>query len=151
MPECDIYFEKENIEEEKKIGKKLNNKKENKKEIIHKNSEIEENLNEYGNNVCNIYNECGNKTNLKYIEPVKIRKLYDMKNESHQDDDIEEYSELNESLSDFVKIERDSCNPFNLNLNNLNTIPYDINKIAEKVKERENTYSFALRYSFQPS
>ena len=115
VPECDIFFEKEKNNNNKLNGLLLNDP-------------ITEDIsNAYGNHICNIYNECGNKTNIKYIEPVKIRKFYEAKYQ--QNYEIEECDSLDMSISDIQKLERESLNPNFYNLNSINGLNSNINKI----------------------
>ena len=128
VPESDIFFEKEE-----------NNNNNNKINDLFFNDPVTEDFsNAYGNHICNIYNECGNKTNLKYIEPVKIRKFYDAKYK--QIDEIEEYDSENLSIGDSLKLERDSLNPNIFNLNtiseqNSNTIKIEIKQKMKELKK----------------
>ena len=97
-PENDIFFEKD-----EKISK--NNK------LLY-NIQPEEESYTFDNQLCNIYNEIGNLTKLKYIRPIN----YTIKNNIQNDDlddsissIINSFSDLsNLSISDIPKMERDS-------------------------------------------
>ena len=104
-PEGDIFFEKfENFE------KKDNNKK---TDYLY-NHQSNEETSTFDNHLCNIYNEIGNLTNLKYIRPINytIRNKF---NEFQYDQKIEDYDDnntnfeaLNISVGDIQRLERES-------------------------------------------
>ena len=84
-PECDIFFDKTI----------LNNEKSN-DYIYSDQSNIEEC--HYDNHLCNIYNEFGNLTNLKYIRPV----IYTYKNNDNQ---IEQKLEECDDIDSYINTE----------------------------------------------
>ena len=104
-PEGDIFFEKfDNFE------KKDNNKKTD----YSYNNQSNEETSTFDNHLCNIYNEIGNLTNLKYIRPINytIRNKF---NEFQYDQKIEDYDDnntnfeaLNISVGDIQRLERES-------------------------------------------
>ena len=104
-PEGDIFFEKfENFE------KKDNNKK---TDYLY-NHQSNEETSTFDNHLCNIYNEIGNLTNLKYIRPINytIKNKY---NEFQYDQKVDDYDDnntnfeaLNISVGDIQRLERES-------------------------------------------
>jgi len=101
-PENDIFFEKENDEAIK------NNK------FLY-NIQPKEEFNTFDYQLCNIYNEVGNLTKLKYIRPIN----YSIKRNIQKDDlddnnnnslnNTSTYNDIsNLSISDIQKLERDS-------------------------------------------
>ena len=100
-PENDIFFEKS-----EKVGK--NNK------YLY-NIQPKEESNTFDNQLCNIYNEIGNLTKLKYIRPINYTNKNNIQNDDFEDNNSvinsinNTNSELsNISISDMQKMERDS-------------------------------------------
>jgi len=100
-PENDIFFEKS-----EKVGK--NNK------YLY-NIQPKEESNTFDNQLCNIYNEIGNLTKLKYIRPINYTNKNNIQNDDFEDNNSvinsinNTNSELsNISISDIQKMERDS-------------------------------------------
>ena len=109
-PECDIFFDKIIINE-------------NKKDYIYSEQSNNEKI-YFDNHLCNIYNEFGNLTNLKYIRPI----IYTYKNNDYQNEQkLEEYDDIVDnyinSENNPNRIERESIylNNNNNNLNSKNT------------------------------
>ena len=108
-PECDIFFDKN-----------INN--ENKKDYIYSEQSNIENV-YFDNHLCNIYNEYGNLTNLKYIRPI----IYTIKNNDNQNE--QKLEENDDPFDNFInnensynRSERESIYLINNNNNNnLNT------------------------------
>lgn len=113
-PEGDIYFEK--------YPKEETNKKNN---YLYHIQPLEE-TSTFDNHLCNIYNEFGNLTNLKYIRPIVYSNKNKIINDSPNDISIDynnnfEALTLNESVSDIPKSERDSISSTNsFNISKLN-------------------------------
>ena len=117
-PEGDIFFEK--------YAKEESNKK---NDYLYHIQPFEE-TSTFDNHLCNIYNEFGNLTNLKYIRPIIFSNGSKHNNESPNDISIDnnlnnnyEALTLNESFGEISKSERDSLtstNSFNISKLNQN-------------------------------
>ena len=121
-PEEDIFFVKYERKEER-----------NKKHDYLYDIQPSNDANTFGNHLCNIYNEFGNLTNLKYIRPIN----YTIKNQYYDyqyDQRVEDYDDnmnnidLNVSLEDIQRMERESISLINtasFNLTGPNAIQLD--------------------------
>ena len=109
-----MFFEKFEREEKININKK-------KIEYLY-NIQPNERVSTFDNHLCNIYNEFGNLTNLKYIRPISYtirNKINEIQKELKEEFD-ESYSSNNEflnlSISEIQKMERESIS---LNYSNI--------------------------------
>ena len=108
-PEEDIFFEKF----EKDI------KESNKKADYVYNMQSSEDTSTFDNHLCNIYNEFGNLTNLKYIRPINytIKNRFNEFQSGQRFDDYDEntnkFDDLNMSVGDMQRIERESISLYN--------------------------------------
>ena len=125
-PEGDIFFEKY-----EKSDKNENNKKMD----YSYNRQPNEETSTYDNHLCNIYNEFGNLTNIKYIRPINytIKHKY---NEFLYEQKIEDYEDNN-----------NSNNNNNNNYDNLNISVGDIQRLERESLTLTNTASFTTRTS----
>ena len=154
-PEGDIFFEKfDNFE------KKDNNKKTD----YSYNNQSNEETSTFDNHLCNIYNEIGNLTNLKYIRPINytIRNKF---NEFQYDQKIEDYDDnntnfeaLNISVGDIQRLERESVTLTNtlsfnnrvsnanisqtMNINNIQTNNNNLKSTPQLLGQFVNKYKF---------
>ena len=145
-PETDMFFEKFEREEKININKK-------KIEYLY-NIQPNERVSTFDNHLCNIYNEFGNLTNLKYIRPISYtirNKINEIQKELKEEFD-ESYSSNNEflnlSISEIQKMERESIslnysnitnqkNNSNITQNsNNNEIPSDTNNESNSNKKK---------------
>ena len=135
-PEADMFFEKENDENS-----------ENNKEIKYLyNIQPYEETSTFDNHLCNIYNEFGNLTKLKYIRPINYTyknkfNLYqntlndDFDDSNNNSNSNSNYSMelLNMSVGDLQRLERESISSYskivNQKLMSQNTINYSQSNI----------------------
>ena len=103
-PEEDIFFEKFDKD----------TKESNKKADYIYNIQPSEDSSTFDNHLCNIYNEFGNLTNLKYIRPISYT-IKNRFNEFQSEQKFDDYDEntnkmedLNISVGDMQRIERES-------------------------------------------
>ena len=120
-PEGDIFFQ-----QYESSDKNENNKK---NEYSY-NRQPNEETSTYDNHLCNIYNEFGNLTNIKYIRPINYtikykfnEFLYEQKIDDYEDNN--NFENLNISAGDFQRLERESLTltnsaSFTNRTNNLN-------------------------------
>ena len=109
-PECDIFFDE----------KKNNENKENTKNYIYSSQPNKEGCT-FDNNLCNIYNEYGNLTNLKYIRPIDYN-IMNKNNEIQMEKKAEEYDIYEQYLLGdiFQRPDRESVYVSASTLNNKN-------------------------------
>ena len=118
----------------------------------------------FDNHLCNIYNEIGNLTNLKYIRPINytIRNKF---NEFQYDQKIEDYDDnntnfeaLNISVGDIQRLERESVTLTNtlsfnnrvsnanisqtMNINNIQTNNNNLKSTPQLLGQFVNKYKF---------
>ena len=91
-----------------------------------------DNLNTFDNQICNIYNEFGNLTNLKYIRPISYT-FRNKNNEFQYDSKIEEIDDNN----------------FNINSELLNISAGEIQRLERESISLTNTMSFTSKNSIQ--
>ena len=124
-PECDIFFDKN-----------INN--ENKKDYIYSEQSNIENV-YFDNHLCNIYNEYGNLTNLKYIRPL----IYTIKNNDNQNEQkLEEIDDIDNFLNNeniHNRIERESIY-LNNNSNSLNSKNVNLNSSLNQNLSNANMF-----------
>ena len=101
----------------------------------------------FDNHICNIYNEFGNLTNLKYIRPIN----YTIKNQYYDyqcDQKIEDYEDnmnnvdLNMSVGDIQRMERESIsltNTASVNLGRMSTVSTSIQSNNNTNNQVNNT------------
>ena len=128
-PECDIFFEE----------KKNNENKENFQNYIYSSQPNKEGCT-FDNNLCNIYNEYGNLTNLKYIRPIEYN-IMNINTEIQMEKKVDEYDIYEQFLSGdiFKRPDRESVyvsantliNKNNMNNTNNKEQDLDQNNISE--------------------
>ena len=111
-PECDIFFEE-------KKSKKNNEKNSN---YIYNSQPNKEGCT-FDNNLCNIYNEFGNLTNLKYIRPIDYN-IMNINYENQLEKKAEEYDINDHYLSGdiFPRTDRESVYVSSNTLTNKNNL-----------------------------
>ena len=100
----------------------------------------------FGNHICNIYNEFGNLTNLKYIRPISytIKNQY---NDYQLEQRVEDYDEnwnnidLNISVGDIQRMERESISLTNTASFNVGRITTGRNSIQSNNNQINNNYN----------
>ena len=104
----------------------------------------------FGNHICNIYNEFGNLTNLKYIRPIS----YTIKNQYNDyqfEQRVEDYDEnlsnidLNNSVGDIQRMERESISLANTSSFNVGRITTGRNSIQSNNNQLNNNDNSSLK------